>query len=826
MASRHLLFTALGLFIALGIPATSSAAAGDITAIRIAPNGWYAEVDIEGFVTGGTYAYGLGSGLDPTNAKMVFTVTSQGYDASGTLGTVTRTVYGTETLRRPYPNQTQKDETVASNTLTVKVALSDFIYNDDKNGGAGTSGTDVTASVGGGWYRDSGAGGTNAYSATTTGLTVTNGSTLDYPKVIGRWAWPGYERVTGDFLVESVMFHRSAKDGKPVAAVIYNAKDTSGNNSGSQIVNNVSISTRTGDANPVLVYAATIPVLNLSQSSVLEVNVAAYPWVGDEDSVLNSALTADGVAQPEERFGPLYALNDKSGTYGGAYTLVSITTGNDLTGQVYSTQGAAEGGSAFKTISKAADAVKAFNSTNYGRSNAGGGVILLAEGTHVFPGAATTDLGTMDTWLIVRPASTAARANTIIGSGTNTQFKADRLKIEGVRFSVPSGSSVLRGRSTTDALWLHDNAVNFVAGGPIYSWKTVYATQNEATTWNNGLKNFSTQKSPYVLVRGNTASSSLLATLYTTLGNKNIVPNPYAEDDQPAGHKQSENSVYAYNTVYNYTGANLLAARSDTLHGLAFVQNVLEGMSASQPLLQISADSNIATTTNHIILWHNTLAGQRLNVAYNETGTVSRDRLNWSQRFNSLKDWNNKDDTFGTANGNRVGSWPVGYNVGTVATLSQQANFPGEFSGLFSTYSGTPAYTNDASQFGSGLGNGDYTLTASSGDINRTPSSFSSWSVLPYDLLGNVRDSQPDSGAYEYGASPLAPVPPPPAAPPTTPPTTLQGITILRNGAPVGSEVNVSGLNLQWSTLMSSNTFQALLRNSAGGVATTTAWQL
>ncbi len=898
MLSRTARFSVLFFTLAAGLiaPVGAYAAPGDITAVRIAPNGWYAEVDIEGFTTGGTYDYGLGSTFDPSLAKMVFTVTSQGYNSSGTLGTITRTVYATETLRKPYPNQTQKDEAVASSTLTVKVALSDFIYDDDKNGGAGTSGTDVTVAVASGWYTDSGAGGTGLTNAAVSGQTVVNGSTLDYPKVIGRWAWPGYERVSGDFLVESAVFHRFAQNGKPVAAVVYRATDGT-NTAAAQTATDVTKSTRTNDTNQVLVYAATIPVANLAQSSQIEVNFTAYPWVGDEDSVLDTALTEDGVAQPEERLGPLYALNDKEGTYGVGYALVSLT-GSDTTGAVYASQAAAESGNAFRTIGKAADALKVFHTATYGRANAGGGQILLAEGSHTFPGTTPGDLGVMTTWLTVRPASTASSANTIIATGTNAVFKADRLKIENVTFSVLSGSSVLRGRSATDVLWLQGNTVKFAATGPVHTWKTIYATQNQITAWNGGLKNFSLNKSPYALVRGNTAASPVVATLYAVLGNKNIAANPFAEDDQPAGHRQSENAIYAYNTLYNYNSYNPLAARSDTLHGIAIVQNVLEGMSTSQPLLQVSADSNVATTTNHVILWHNTLSGQRLNVAYNETGTISRDRLNWSQRFNSLADWNNKDDTFGTQNGNRVGSWPVGYNVGTVANLSQTANFPGEFGGLFSDYSGSPAYTNDASRLGTGLGNGDYTLTASSEAIDRTPSTLSALAVLPFDLLGNQRDDRPDSGAYEYGASAAVAAPTltftsssttvvegdsavlswsaadadsctaasawngaKPVSgtestgslttpqtydlsctgaggtvsksvsitvvPPAPPPPALLGATLYVNGAPVGPEVDLTSLNLNWNTARATSTtlFTTLLRFASSTYASSSPWQ-
>src|SRR3989344_8337761 len=111
------------------------AATGDISAVRIAGdtnhNGWTAEIDIEGLATGGTYAFGMGANNDPSSAKIVFTVTSPGYDTSGNSTTIARTVYGTQWVRKASPDDATADEASAGGTLTVKVSLSDFIYADE-----------------------------------------------------------------------------------------------------------------------------------------------------------------------------------------------------------------------------------------------------------------------------------------------------------------------------------------------------------------------------------------------------------------------------------------------------------------------------------------------------------------------------------------------------------------------------------------------------------------------------------------------------------------------------------------------------------------------
>src|SRR5512145_993495 len=184
-------------------------AAGDILSCTIDPLGWKATVVIEGFKDGGAYAWGFTTSANkiniPSAAKVVFTVVSEGYNSSGVLGTITRTIYGTETLRNPYPNEATLQETEAGGNLSIVIALSEPIYDDD-NTGVGKSGTAPTVSIAAGWYTDSGTGGSSAPNNACTNLAVTNNSTLDYPKVIGNWAWPCYERVTADFAVEFVAF--------------------------------------------------------------------------------------------------------------------------------------------------------------------------------------------------------------------------------------------------------------------------------------------------------------------------------------------------------------------------------------------------------------------------------------------------------------------------------------------------------------------------------------------------------------------------------------------------------------------------------------------
>jgi len=179
-----------------------------ITSVTIRSDGWSADVILtgqSGQAGNIVYDYGLGANNDPTNAKVVFTVTSEGYDATGAFTTIERTVRGTITVRQPYPNEASLDEADSGGNLSFRMALSEPIYDDDKDGGAGTSGTNPTVTIAADWA-------TNGADATilNTDFAVTNSSTLDYPRVLGNWAWPG-QSVVGSSLDLEFINYRNIK---------------------------------------------------------------------------------------------------------------------------------------------------------------------------------------------------------------------------------------------------------------------------------------------------------------------------------------------------------------------------------------------------------------------------------------------------------------------------------------------------------------------------------------------------------------------------------------------------------------------------------------
>lgn len=626
----------------------SWAANGDITACRIKGtepgDGWVLQIDVESsggsaIQTGGTYDFDLGTNNDPSSAKVVLTVTSLGYDTAGNATTIARTVYGTAALRKPYPDHATMNEALAAGTLTLEVALSDFVYAKDDLADNGVA--DITVSIASGLYTQGGTA-TAAYSGT-----VTNNSTLAYPSSVGRWAWVPYELASGSsYLLESVIFNRFAQNGKPLAAVKYTCVDEHTHSVTSSAITDMTVSTRTGDANKVLVYAYNVPTTSFTSGDVITCNFTGYPWVGD--TPLNSDLVANGgigVADPDERLTPFKFLYATSGY--GAYAVVDATngatwsSGNANVGAdkaSIETAYAGDNTKSWKTIGDAAKAIKDFNTATYSRAEAGGGVILLITGNHDWTGV-TMPTGTQETWATVQPLT---GANPVITGNANTRTlpAGSMWKVSGV--AVTSSGVVFRGTAGSDHFWLHNNSFNASNSQTLYNSRFLYATDNTVTALGGG---FTGGVKTSRVIRGNTSAAPITSIAYNIIGNKNVLKGT----STPTGMQPADNAVYAFNSVYNTTASPTYDL--DITLGIAVVQNLIEGVSSTNMIWGPWSDGS-TTASNNIIFWNNTFTGQRINAAYNDgtpTGSnwnLSKLHVNWSFVGNMFDTLNNKDDTF------------------------------------------------------------------------------------------------------------------------------------------------------------------------------------
>lgn len=746
-------------------------AAGDILGVAVGEDGWWADVAIEGLSTGGTYSMGLGADSDPLTGspKLVLTVVSLGFDTSGTATTVTRTIYGTKQVRKPYPDAATNEETASGGNVTVRVALSDFVFAKDNTGG-GNSGTAPVATLLAGLYTQ---GGTPSNAAAS--VTVTNNSTVAYRKVVGNWAWPGYDKLGSSFTLRAVGFHASA-DGKPVQCVKFTATDASANST-SATVFTASVDSSIGDDTPVVEFTANLDASLLTQGQVVTCNFVAYPRVGDDAACLD---TSAATVQPTPLYGPILAVCDKTGAYATSAVVVDPVSGNDGTGAVTASFDAGSPPAAYLTMAAAFNALRAYNNTNYGRNNCGGSVMYLKEGTHPWVNGSVT-LGTApDAWLTITKFPTATRSDVIIGNQVTGLSLGLRVLIRDVKITGQAASGNISG-GTNSHLWLDRCEIDCpTVNNPPFRINTVwYITRCLVTNLEMGLRPFSTVLSSPAIIRGNnvvTANKDLLA--YTVLGNTIKSVRSIVDTFTGMTSPTSVNTVVAYNRISVSPSANppiyLRMAITDT-HGLAVVQNLVEILNnTSIPATQITADGAVNTPVDNVLIWNNTIVGQRTNLAYNEVDTAGGGglayRRGWIVKNNIFDDANIKSDTFAgsgyLAEGAKVGNWSLLYGAGCSGNLFAEitgigapGNFLWEMPG-FSSYQ--PAATGqppagspnalgyigfvDRKSFNgttAGAGGGDYHLGTGSPARGRQREL-----TVPFDLEGTARGSTDAAGVF------------------------------------------------------------------------------
>ncbi len=288
------------------------------------------------------------------------------------------------------------------------------------------------------------------------------------------------------------------------------------------------------------------------------------------------------------------------------------------------------------------------------------------------------------------------------------------------------------------------------------------------------------------------AAAGVAADFYTALGNKQFYGTLLGADAVPSGQGIADNAVVAYNSLVNYpsTSANALtgptsgATLTTVATGNAIVQNLFEKTGATSPEAFLYPDQTAATGTN-MILWMNTVVGERTNMMYNDGGTAyfgCNGGGAWTQASiigNLFSNENVKADTFSATSygcspgpsGLRTNNWGVRMGPGRVANVpitrsttsacDASSNYQGalgvgnpfgpEFGGLYSPSTVvTPKYASDKSCGGdSGTGNGNYHLTGSPVAGAGIPAAYI---PLPYDLNGSprVNTGSGSIGAYEY----------------------------------------------------------------------------
>lgn len=746
-------------------------AIGNLVSVTINPTAWQAEFIFSGMNSGYNYSPGFNlHNFTSPNTNIVFSLLSSGFDDNTNPTTLSRTIYGTTGIRQPWPNNIYKYETVDGNGNTkIRVALSDFIYQNDSN---------ITVNLLSGFYYSG-----NIISSGATNFPVTNNSSLPYPRVLGNWTWPGWDRITSNtYPFRCVAFHRSAQQGRPVRAVKFIANDEHGNYV-SGIVNNCIIDSSVPDAVPVTEYVCNLSMATLTTGDAVTGNFIAYPWYGDTGSLLN---TNDGVnVQPTPLYAPIQLLNDKSSNYGVTIVVIDPITGNNNAGQAVdiSQFNANNPPPAYQTIHSGAKAILAFNNNQRGRNDIGAGIIYLKSGTHAWVGGSTTYGNTPKTNVIISSFPTNPAFSAVITGNVGDQNLSNRIKLDSI--FIQNLSTICFNGMTH--LWFNKCYMDYTGIATVYGATLIAFTNNNLNHVNDGFP-YSTQTASPYLIRGNLWNINQLSTLYTAVGNMANKSNTnqlwrdgYVGITTPTGGNQ----IFAYNTFYKfscnsnpflelYSPQNLNLANT---FGACIIQNIIENTgNASSNMIGIAPDNNIANPVNNILEWHNTFVGQRNNQGYNNSNPTGFLRLNWSIQNNLIDNYNCKSDTFSDPtfgmNGQRTGNWPIMFGVGSAGNILAAISgiggqgFAQDFAGLNSIMSGYDGFLStgtsivpvnqDTGFMGyigrksfngvtADIGSGNYNLLSTSPAVSLPLN----W-LLPYDIAGNPRTLGDAAGAFTF----------------------------------------------------------------------------
>lgn len=743
-------------------------AQGDLIAAEIESDGFTLALTFESMVTGGSYSnFGFDSqGLNAVGPWCWVRVVAPGFDPQGNATTVTRDLRATAWKPQVTPNENVADETTVGSNVKVRLILEDCVYAKE-NTGAGNSGTAPTVTISTtGLYTNGG-----TFSQNANNFPVTNNSTVPLFPVIGNWAMPGFQLAQGSTLrLRALAFHRHPRNNRPVNFVRFTLTD--GTNTVTKDVYHMTIDPTAGDKIPTAEYIADMPLGTLTQGAELTANFKAYPFIGDTATIRDSST---GPADPTPLCGPKKFVCDRLGTYGVTMAIVDPTSGNDTTGQVYDSAVYNAGtAAAYATIGKAASAIAAYNNTNRARNDVGGGIIELKAGNHAWLGS-TNSYGTVPKcWITIRPAPGVTRAQAVIntaGSGATADI-SDRVKLQGVTITV----TTVNAFSGILATWVDDVDIASTSAG---MWNATggvnWATRCKITTFTQGFRPNSTANCVFALVRGidfGAHNGSVLA--YTVMGchkyGKVVGFNVITEySGMTAPNPSTQGNWIVFNNVFtglsNAATAFVTGSFYPNQYGGAFVQNIFEVAYTDVNALANFASSDGVTTNTpirNLIIWNNTMLGNRCFVGYNDAGTLYKERYYWSLINNYFDRSATKGDTHPPPDPIRKGNWWNRFGCGHYGNHHEQcmisgATFYFRWQGI-SSFQPAPSTigTHTNAQFldrrstvevsdvlVAGLGDGNYRVPVSSPLVGRTLIS-----PIPFDLDARRRTAKDNAGTY------------------------------------------------------------------------------
>lgn len=694
---------------------TALGADGDITGASVDTNGFFLTVYMTSAGaanTNGSFLNGFGERNILTGSeKLKMVVDSPGYDSTGATNVQTRTLYGTVAARKAYPSHIYKETANVANVLSVKVALSDYVFSGDVI-------SSVTTLAG--FYA------TNSFSgAAATTTTVTNTSTSAHPLALMQWdtvaGVRAADRVKNDFVVAVNADHRYG-----IAAVRFDATGQTSGATTNFYVTSETWNLRSATANWVPAFQATIPISIFTQGELIDLRVRVYPVIGDSTTILDtdSFTTA---TEEVKGFNKATILCDKSNALDVAKYVA--TTGNDTTGDGSS-------GNPYATVAKAMTA---------------GNIVYLQAGAHGITGSTQTRKVSSE-WVVAQPAPGESSATVSVQiKATTTAFRCSRMMFQNLTVTIASTSSSTDGEELGNFLrfknCVFDHSGVAIAGGTFYRCYAVYfegATGDLGYLWS--LTGFSTTRAGYQLdgcIIGSGAGT--MTSIHRLVGCYGSVNFSWADPSTSNIGPMTDGHLIWFNTLYKFAAAGTsmqLCHTRSISRGLSIRGNVFEKITGTSPTWEIGGGGTAgAGETTNVIIENNTTAGQRMNVAFayitnkNHTlwrvkGNVFGDAASVGSGFTAITD----NTSEGTPYGGKFGNWSFVYGVGWEHNFFCTTIYTNESFGLNYVMGGQPGFVHDKSFNTTSSGDGNYMLI--SGSTSAFPKGYSN---DLYDITGNMR---------------------------------------------------------------------------------------
>lgn len=727
------------------------------TGFSVDTNGWVLNGYLSGYVlTNGTFNFGWATNNSITSSNgFVLQFDRAGFNGTSPV-TRRKTAYGGARIRFPYPGNSFPDTVFDSSSgiTRVRFSLSDEVYSND---------TAIAAWALPGLYTFGGTTTTNA-----ANVTVTNLSSLTYPRVVGNWLRRGWGiEDSRDMELRFIAFHQSADELKPVSAVQFYVTDGT-----SSYTNTVTTITKLvhplwSDMPVIQAYVASFPTSYFGASKRVLGNVRVYPLDGDTNTILDTATT--GYVEPTVFPCPITNFVN----WPRVRAVVSSTGVNASGVAANETYWATNSSPAeFLNIGAAMAAIQGTNTASYSISNCTGGIVLLKDWTTWLGSSVSGALMDGEVLITRHPSKSWDEVGV-------TNYSTDRVvsSLDILRFydmTIDTSASLVwttgaRGH-TWDRAFLKNTTGARVFGSVDCSINIMNCLVSN--TYGGFLAN-SSDNCMFGLVTGNRfVGDAKGAVAYTFVGNKKTATNTFALVDASSsrtGMTKSAPTIIAYNyfpsldVSYFDVGAD---STSPCTWGQAVVQNFF-GFNGSSPATYGASfwQSDDIHATN-VMAWNNTFIGAKWNTFYDNLGSNTPTwRLQCQLANNVFSTKPIKSDTFtsdhpdGVRIGNWMALWSVNFSGNAYVMTTNLADFADEEFGGINTWYGSTSPTNYVRWIDERVFNGITNFAGGGGDYHlQTQTPLHEFIkprrvVLPYDIEGNARGYTDPPGAYN-SASP------------------------------------------------------------------------